>query len=203
MDLIICNEKPGGGESVQNYLRKISGLSVQRGFTSVDQILEVARSQIFDLCVIGARSLNWWKKISPQLRAVQSNLGHPVVMAHVLTPEYLLKSYWLVIKDVLYSSLPNEELVRRCMEVRAGTRDMSADASVVNLGSFLPEPGVFRIVRDEWDVQILMLLVDGRTNEEISETIHMTTKTVRNRISRLIRDAGVQNRTQLVILMVR
>ena len=203
MDIIICNEKPGGGQSVENFLRKIPDLNIVFGLTKPEEIIAATQSQSFDICVIGARSLNWWKNLRPELGPIYDRLGKQVVMAHVLSAEYLVKSYWLGMSDVLYSSLSLAEIVRRCVDIQSGHRNISEVETSLHLRQFMSEDSVFRFLKDQWDVEIMMHLVEGRTNEEISDLVHMAAQTVRNRISRLINEAGVQNRTQLAILMVR
>ena len=203
MDLVICNEKPGGGESVKNVLDKIPELNIVRGLSSVSEILQAVENCHFDLCVIGARSLDWWKGLQPELKHVKSRLGKQVAMAHILTAEFLVKAYDLGMCDVLYSSLSHSDLVLRCLEVLNGQRNISNVSSKMELSQFMPVDSAFRFLKDDCDVEIMMLLLEGCTNEEISERVFVALQTVRNRISRLIRDAGVQNRTQLALLMVR
>lgn len=203
MDVIICNEKVGGGESVRNFLSKIPDLRILHGLSTAEEIISATSETSFDLCVVGARSLDWWGSLRSDLAPVQSRLGKEVVMAHVLSAEYLVKASWLGMADVLYSALPFDEIVRRCVEVVAGRRDISLVSNVAHLGQFMPSDSVFRFVKDDLDVEILMLLVQGRTNEEIADQVHLALQTVRNRISRLIHDSGVQNRTQLALLVVR
>jgi DNA-binding NarL/FixJ family response regulator len=203
MEIVICNEKPGGGESVRNFLDKIPDLNVVRGLSSVEEIRSVVRDRCFDLCVIGARSLDWWKRIQPELADVYDCLGKKVVLSHVLTPEYLVKSYWLGLNDVLYSSLPLKEIVSRCREVLAGERDISTTQSALGLAQYLPKESAFRFLKYDVDIEIMMMLVEGWTNEMIAERVCLALQTTRNRISRLLRDSGVDNRTQLALLMVR
>ena len=84
MDIIICNEKPGGGQSVENLLRKIPDLNIVFGLTKPEEIITATQSQSFDICVIGARSLNWWKNLRPELGPIYDRLGNQVVMAQYL-----------------------------------------------------------------------------------------------------------------------
>lgn len=50
------------------------------------------------------------------------------------------------------------------------------------------------------DRRILKLLARGYTNNQIAINLHYSTYTIRNRISRLLRIRGVENRTQLALL---
>jgi DNA-binding NarL/FixJ family response regulator len=59
------------------------------------------------------------------------------------------------------------------------------------------------VCRDEVDVQIISLIIQGYGNEEIALKTFIAVQTVRNRISRLLAAAGAKNRTQLAIMFSR
>ncbi|MEY3266032.1 MAG: Bacterial regulatory protein luxR family, partial [Actinomycetota bacterium] len=52
-------------------------------------------------------------------------------------------------------------------------------------------------------LRILAELMNGTSNEAIAATCNVAIQTVRNRLVRLMRDVGVENRTQLATRLVR
>lgn len=58
------------------------------------------------------------------------------------------------------------------------------------------------IAEDDDDLSILRLLLSGLRNVAIAETIFLSEQTVKNRLSRMMRTAGVTNRTELALLFV-
>ena len=50
---------------------------------------------------------------------------------------------------------------------------------------------------DETDMMILGMLVNGDPDEEIAQTLHFSNQTIRNRVSDLLHNVKVDNRTQL------
>lgn len=50
---------------------------------------------------------------------------------------------------------------------------------------------------DKSDRQIVLLLAAGYTDREIADVVHFSHQVVRNRISRLLQNSGLRNRTQL------
>ncbi len=50
---------------------------------------------------------------------------------------------------------------------------------------------------DETDMMILGMLVNGDPDEEIAQTLHFSNQTIRNRVSDLLHNVKVANRTQL------
>lgn len=55
----------------------------------------------------------------------------------------------------------------------------------------------------ERDWQLLALIGDGLTNREIGRRLHLSEKTVKNRVSRLLATLGVERRIQAAVLATR
>ncbi|HXT27716.1 MAG TPA: LuxR C-terminal-related transcriptional regulator [Vicinamibacterales bacterium] len=53
------------------------------------------------------------------------------------------------------------------------------------------------------DRQVLKLIADGCTNQEIATRLHLGTQTVKNRVSVLMEKVGARNRVQLAVYVVR
>jgi DNA-binding NarL/FixJ family response regulator len=53
------------------------------------------------------------------------------------------------------------------------------------------------------DRQVLTLVADGCTNEEIAARLNLGTQTVKNRLSVLMERVGAKNRVQLAVYAVR
>jgi len=53
------------------------------------------------------------------------------------------------------------------------------------------------------EVQILSLVTEGLSNEEISETTHLARETVKGHLKTLFRKLDVKNRTEAAVLAVR
>jgi two-component system, NarL family, response regulator DevR len=67
-----------------------------------------------------------------------------------------------------------------------------------------PSPAVADIVADltQQERRILELIAEGRTNQEIADTLFLAEKTVRNYVSNLLGKLGTKNRTQAATLLV-
>ena len=53
--------------------------------------------------------------------------------------------------------------------------------------------------RDDRDVTILKFIVDGHTDSSIAEQMNLNAQTIRNRVSNMLLESGLANRTQLAI----
>ena len=58
------------------------------------------------------------------------------------------------------------------------------------------------IPRDETDETILSLLTVGWTNKQIADQVCLSVQTVKNRLSRMMKQSGATNRTELVVRLV-
>ena len=54
-------------------------------------------------------------------------------------------------------------------------------------------------LRDDMDRQIVSLIGLGYSDQQIANTVFLSCQSVRNRISRILRDSKLQNRTQLAV----
>jgi DNA-binding NarL/FixJ family response regulator len=58
------------------------------------------------------------------------------------------------------------------------------------------------VIRDD-DLKMIRLISEGRSNSEIAEIMSFAEGTVKNRITRVIEQVGVENRAQLVMYALR
>jgi RNA polymerase sigma factor (sigma-70 family) len=69
-----------------------------------------------------------------------------------------------------------------------------------------PEPAVVHTATDELsarEIEVLELVVDGKTNKEIAEALVITENTVKNHLSNILDKLHLQNRIQLAVYAVR
>ena len=59
------------------------------------------------------------------------------------------------------------------------------------------------IAGDDTDLDILRLLATGASNEAIAGSVFLSLQTVKNRVSRMLKVAGVANRTELAVQLAR
>lgn len=93
-------------------------------------------------------------------------------------------------------------------ELRSAVRRAAAGESLIDEGLLdrlrsraLPE-GTFRGVLGELtphERRILAMVVEGYTNREIADHLHLAEKTIRNTVSGILGKVGARNRTQLAV----
>ena len=53
------------------------------------------------------------------------------------------------------------------------------------------------------ELQVVRLLAEGMTNQQIGDSLELSHKTVKNHVSHILRKAGLNTRTQVAILALR
>jgi len=103
------------------------------------------------------------------------------------------------ISDVIDLRLPGRELeaaIRLVVEGRdrACTDHLIAEVDIVPVVS---DVGI--VYADDMDRRIVALVAAGYTDREISHVVNYSYQSVRNRISRILLNSGIRNRTQLAV----
>jgi NarL family two-component system response regulator LiaR len=103
----------------------------------------------------------------------------------------------------LLKDVPMDELadgIRAAAAAKTVLAPEAAQALVRAMGPQAPQPGNDLTERQ---LEILALLVDGLTNNEIAEQLFLSPYTVRNHISEILSKLGTSTRTEAAALAVR
>jgi DNA-binding NarL/FixJ family response regulator len=101
--------------------------------------------------------------------------------------------------EVIDSTRPTTDVISALREIaRSGP-----SVGETTTWTFESNPPIASLVcshcRDERDVEILQFIVDGHTDSRIAELMNLNAQTVRNRVSNMLLESGMSNRTQLAI----
>lgn len=127
-----------------------------------------------------------------------------VLAAPVVFPQLVAEARSVGIHAVLDVNLAADQFVAQLGEVVDGTRCLP-DSTPANprFGPALAWPPHTIDFRDATDIEIVRLLSTGLSDKEITGQLSISHQTVRNRLSRILRDSGLDNRTQLAAVYLR
>jgi DNA-binding NarL/FixJ family response regulator len=126
-----------------------------------------------------------------------------VMLSSNITEHLIQEAHTQGIDAVIDASLSADEVVKSVFAV-VGSATTATGVSAFQHWKFdVRGSGLEDVCRDEVDVQIISLIIQGHGNEEIALKTFIAVQTVRNRISRLLAAAGAKNRTQLAIMFSR
>jgi DNA-binding NarL/FixJ family response regulator len=101
--------------------------------------------------------------------------------------------------DVIDLSLPSDTVLSTLRDIA----QLGPSVGATTTWTFESNPPIASLVcshcRDERDVEILRFIVDGHTDSRIAELMNLNAQTVRNRVSNMLLESGMSNRTQLAI----
>ncbi len=149
---------------------------------------------------------------SPQVVILANPWLDAVEQVHEsLSARNLPRPGWFLADPVL-----NDEQVRQARRlgiVRCGMHELFSTwgdvprDSVVDDRSSTPHDvfalQLVAIAGDDTDLDILRLLATGASNEAIAGSVFLSVQTVKNRVSRMLKVAGVANRTELAVQLAR
>lgn len=126
-----------------------------------------------------------------------SNFAEPhwaIMLAH-LDPLTLINAAIIGVENMfsLHQLEPAEDLAALMRSFAEGQRHN--DSALSRVG------GTLAVAKDDDDRAILRLLATGATNDGIAHQIFASEQSVKNRLSRMMKAAGVSNRTELALLL--
>ena len=92
------------------------------------------------------------------------------------------------------------DTIRRTVD---GSASLRADPLWEKIGEPIDMTSLRFDERPEMERNIIELLAEGLTNEQIADILHLSRQTVRNKVFRLMEDVGVHNRTLLSLAFHR
>lgn len=172
--------------------------------TTEDELGSALRESHHDVLVFAradmVRCLAQW-----QHRTVIPDRPRRLVLAAPLVfPQLVAEARQVGIDAVLDVNLSAEEFVGQLSEVLAGTRGLPDLGDLdQRYGPVLKIPVRPIAYHDATDIEIVRFLSTGLSDKEITGQLSISHQTVRNRISRILRDSNLENRTQLTAVYLR
>lgn len=152
-----------------------------------------------DLFVVTGAPLDECRRVFTELDPdTQSSLVAAIITA---SPESLLTSRARLFgfADVIDANQPTDAIIARLRDLVHQGPSIGG-ATIWTLESRAPVLSLpCPHCRDERDVEILQFIVDGHTDSRIAEMMNLNAQTIRNRVSNMLLESGMSNRTQLAI----
>jgi two-component system, NarL family, response regulator DegU len=135
---------------------------------------------------------------------------HPSIRIIILTMHddegYVLETLKSGASGYLVKDGSVSEIIRAIREVNAGRAIVHPQVTHTVISQFqgrYETNDTWREVLTEREMDILRELANGKSNEEIADTLHITSKTVKNHISNVLSKLRVTDRTQAVIIALK
>lgn len=203
VDVLICSRSEAKGQFAADILSNFPNITIV-GRVHGDEAIRTALTTIaFDVCILGPTSVEKKYDLDPLAIGVNYPVRKYVMLNTHVTTERVILAHQLGMNDVIDIGLYMATINKRLERVMEGEVNLANISSITEIVHWLRSGNIAHLAQDEMDIRILIELIEGRTNEEIANTVNLALQTVRNRISRLMKAADVSNRTQLATLLLR
>ncbi len=136
-------------------------------------------------------------------RVITSTYPHikVVLLTSFLNDDVVVNGYSSRASAIVLKGAPTNELITAIKDAAAGLHLINpTDARVAAQRlQHLPTTSLSMLSRSDYG--IAELISRGRTDREIADELHFSLQTVKNKVSRILSAVGVENRTQLAVLV--
>ena len=202
--VLVCHNLELVACSLAALLRESSSALTVEAATTVGGIVENLELGV-DLVVLGAPCLVLFESASNEAfqRGVSVSQPKVVLLSSEVSEELVKEAQAQGIDAVIDARQPADFVMSSIVAVIDSTTEASGVYAFQHWKLGRQSLDLSRVCRDDVDVRIISLIIQGIGNEEIAAETYIAIQTVRNRISRLLAAAGAKNRTQLAIMFSR
>lgn len=197
MRLVVCSENKDvypAFETMQVY----SWITLVGCVSSAEELVELMRENLVDVAVSGINWMTEWEQA--QITAERHSVQLPTwtVAGFYVTGAMCLECAIRPVADLIDLREGFDSAADRLLLAAKGFT--AKDSNEIVPSRWTRNHGyVNTAVKDEFDLQIMLGLLQGETNTEIASRVHLSYQTVNNRISQMIHRTGSNNRTRLAM----
>ncbi len=199
--VLICDDHGMVREALARMLESNDDIDVVASTASMDETMRVLPEVKPDIAVLDVRLADGNGTVLARWIS-QSSPGTKVIMlTSFSSDEALVHSYMAGASAFLLKNSSATVLTERIRDVNAGMAFIDPVEARAAM-SRLDRSGALRLSQlDATDRSIVDLIAEGLSDKEISQRIHLSPQTIRNRVSRILAVLGKSNRTQVAVMV--
>ena len=199
MKLVIWSSSALIADALAVLFGRTTDIEVVAALGSADISSPPATLHNADVLVVQGVSLDDCRRLLTELDPDTKASLIAAYLAPSPNPLFISRSRLFGFADVIDTAQSTDSVIDR-LRVAVRNGPMVGGAMAWTLES--PESVVSLLCphcRDERDVDILRFIADGHTDSRIAEIMNLNAQTIRNRVSNMLLESGMSNRTQLAI----
>jgi len=134
---------------------------------------------------------------------MEEKLSIPLLLTTFDEPELILRALKTGVNGYILKNSPAEGILSALRVVHAGGTVFQADILEFIRSRVTKDPmgqkNIFEAMLSPRELEIVELVAEGLSNQEICEKLFITNGTVRNYISTILEKTGLEHRTQLAV----
>ena len=203
--ILVADDHPLFREGVVHSLAAQADLEVVGEASSGEEALRLARDLVPDVVLLDISMPGWGGIVT----AEKLTIGCPAAKVMMLTvmedESKLLAAFKAGARAYVLKGVSAHELARVVRSVAEGevyvTPSLAAGILVALSRSAAPQDPLEEL--SEREAEILKLVVQGLTNREIGERLHLSEKTIKHYITNILEKLHVRSRMEAAMLAVR
>ncbi|MEN9792396.1 MAG: hypothetical protein RL330_474 [Actinomycetota bacterium] len=198
MKVLMCHHSRLLADALANMLDAVPGFEARAVvFDDADHCSVVCRED-WDVVVMGQVALRGQWADTPCCH--REGAAHKkVLMGSGSSVPVLVDAMHAGFDDLLNINISRDEMVDQLHALHAGQRRL-ADHPFFRYSEVPTEASPSHIpCRSRFDIDIVALVARAFSDKQIGEALHIAPQTVRNHLSRIMRDGGFRNRTEIAL----
>jgi DNA-binding NarL/FixJ family response regulator len=172
--------------------------------SSIQDAIDHFQDYTFDVALVGGVSGMYTANIGAQCIDPDAGRNNKrLVLARGITTALLVQAADGGFNDVIDLDQPVSQVVEHMRACIAGERGLQHHPLWRDVDLIVDTHSTSITYHDDLDREIVAMVAIGQSNQEIADCVFLSNQTVRNRISRILEDSGIKNRTQLAAIYLR
>jgi DNA-binding NarL/FixJ family response regulator len=205
MNLLICHDLKFFGDAMARWLEESKKVNVVGVVTDPSARGEAAKGQPIDAELLSPRLLADYLASESGREKISQRLSRRVLLVPERTPraEALARLYGFdgVVEERDLDG-PLEGFVEQLERIVSAPTGDAAEPDLIDVYTSVIDSRVIATM-DAVDERIVNLVAEGLSDKQIGSAIGLSPQTIRNRVSRMLNDSGLRNRTELAVQFVR
>lgn len=203
INVVICDDHTLFRQAVENLVDSHPNMTVVAGAASVDEGIAAIKNHLPDVAVVDVR-LGDGNGIMVA-RWVKAHLStcKVVMISAFASDRVTVDAYTASASAFVLKQITADELLQTIGDVAVGLTFISPEDARSSQQRLNHSKSQVLNDLSPSDRQILRLLATGKTDPEIATMMYLSTQTIRNRMSRILGEFGLTNRTQLALFVAQ
>ncbi len=205
MNLLICHDLKFFGDAMARWLEESKKVNVVGVVTDPSARGEAAKGQSVDAELLSPRLLADYLASESGREKMSQRSSRRVLLVPERTPraEALARLYGFdgVVEERDLDG-PLETFVEQLERIVSAPTGGTSEPDLIDVYTSVIDSRIIATM-DAVDERIVNLVAEGLSDKQIGSAMGLSPQTIRNRVSRMLNDSGLRNRTELAVQFVR
>lgn len=205
MNLLICHDLKFFGDAMARWLEESKKVNVVGVVTDPSARGDAAKGQEIDAELLSPRLLADYLASESGREKMSQRSSRRVLLVPERTPrsEALARLYGFdgVVEERDLDG-PLEGFVEQLERIVSAPSSSTSEPDLIDVYTSVIDSRIIATM-DTVDERIVNLVAEGLSDKQIGSALGLSPQTIRNRVSRMLNDSGLRNRTELAVQFVR